>query len=573
MKIKSPYFKSIIGAAGLVVATSGILAASDGGSKKVVSISLNAGETYTINGLAEDNTPAVHILKNPNALIVHSGGPGQLVLLGAASGEWNVDVTDSAGEPVTYKINVKAIANPDKLAPGKAPAAMSDATGDTKAHGPVAVSSLDAGSGPVGSKSPATTIVRDSGSSASGAPASVAATSKAATTTRSGPSSSSLVANAAGSTAPTSAAPLSSSASSSSPVRLAAYIPPTKANDASPAGGPVIPSQSGSGMAQLPPQKFSNDPLATPVSPSIDRPSGTNFLPADSIELMSGSSQVYDFAHRIKRISVSDTEVADIQVINPYQINLIGHKEGFTTLAVWDDQGNYVQRQIRIDPFGKEQVLLNVIVAELDKKRIEGQAIDWTAALPNQGLSVVGLGPGGAGTQYTASTALGSSYILGAGTNNQTIYQNNAQGTLLGAGTLTPLLLSSNLNYGVAFNNSVGGQPFDTQFFFQFMEQHNLAKILAEPRMLANSGEKAEFLSGGEIPIVISQALNTSIVFKQYGTSVIFVPTVVGKDDIQMEVKPEVSEPDPANGVNMFGFTVPAFVTRRAQTFVRLKNS
>ncbi len=105
------------------------------------------------------------------------------------------------------------------------------------------------------------------------------------------------------------------------------------------------------------------------------------------------------------------------------------------------------------------------------------------------------------------------------------------------------------------------------------MEQHNLAKVLAEPRMLANSGEKAEFLSGGEIPIVISQALNTSIVFKQYGTSVIFVPTVVGKDDIQMEVKPEVSEPDPANGVNMFGFTVPAFVTRRAQTFVRLKNN
>jgi pilus assembly protein CpaC len=120
----------------------------------------------------------------------------------------------------------------------------------------------------------------------------------------------------------------------------------------------------------------------------------------------------------------------------------------------------------------------------------------------------------------------------------------------------------------VAGNNNI-----DTQSFFNFLEQHNLGKILAEPHLLANSGEKAEFLSGGEIPIVVAQALNTSIVFKQFGTSVIFVPTVVGRDDVELEVKPEVSQPDYGHGVNLFGFTVPAFVTRKAQTFVRLKNN
>jgi pilus assembly protein CpaC len=67
--------------------------------------------------------------------------------------------------------------------------------------------------------------------------------------------------------------------------------------------------------------------------------------------------------------------------------------------------------------------------------------------------------------------------------------------------------------------------------------------------------------------------LNTSIVFKEFGVSVIFVPTVIGKDDILLQVKPEVSQPDFAHGVSLFGFTVPAFVTRRAQTFVRLKNN
>src|SRR6202022_95154 len=134
---------------------------------------------------------------------------------------------------------------------------------------------------------------------------------------------------------------------------------------------------------------------------------------------------------------------------------------------------------------------------------------------------------------------------------------------------LIPLLLSTNTNYGLAAGNS----NVQTQTMFEFLENHGLAKILAEPHLLANSGEKAEFLDGGEIPIVVAQALNTSIVFKQFGASVIFVPTVVGKDDIELNVKPEVSEPSAGLGVNLFGFSVPGFVTRRASTDVRMKNN
>ena len=108
---------------------------------------------------------------------------------------------------------------------------------------------------------------------------------------------------------------------------------------------------------------------------------------------------------------------------------------------------------------------------------------------------------------------------------------------------------------------------------FQYLENHNMAKILAQPRLLANTGEKAKFLSGGEIPIVIAQALNTSIVFKEFGTKVTFVPTVVGVNEVELLVQPEVSEPDYAHGVQLFGFQVPAFVTRRAETQVRLHDN
>jgi pilus assembly protein CpaC len=67
--------------------------------------------------------------------------------------------------------------------------------------------------------------------------------------------------------------------------------------------------------------------------------------------------------------------------------------------------------------------------------------------------------------------------------------------------------------------------------------------------------------------------LNTSIVFKEFGTKVTFVPTVVGVNELELLVQPEVSEPDFANGVSLFGFQVPAFVTRRAETQVRMRDN
>jgi Flp pilus assembly secretin CpaC len=300
--------------------------------------------------------------------------------------------------------------------------------------------------------------------------------------------------------------------------------------------GTLLPTQTSQA-----PMRYPNDLPAPTPSESVN--GGTHYLPDDVVELSAGSSSIYDFPRRIRRISIADTTVADLQVVNPFQINLVGHKEGFTTLAVWDIHGQYQERQIRVDPFGRQQVMLNVIVSELNRSRLEQQGIDWSLQFTNYNFSVLGL-PGGLSSV------------------NQGL-------PLAPPGSIIPLLLSTNVNYAIA----AGGQGVNAQSFFNFLEQHALAKVLAEPHLLANSGEKAEFLSGGEIPIVLAQALNTSIVFKQYGTSVIFVPTVIGRDDIGMQVKPEVSQPDFSLGVNLFGFTVPAFITRRAETYVRLKNN
>ncbi len=542
--------------------------AAIGGSSDEVPLALKSGESFEIKGLKPDSTPAVHVEENPEALVIHSSEPGELVLTGAKSGEWKVDVETSAGKKVTYDVAVNSTPGVEagslkSAAPSSSAARASAAVGSIK---PVSKSSLDPGSGPVakeeiptsegfvGSESPAV-----GGSSAEPVLASSADASGAPLPPVSG-------ASAPAAAPPASAAPVEMAANGAALPPVSSAPSPTYTHD-SMGSGSLMPSQSiPTTPMQGPLQNFKSNPLVEPHSDSIT--GGTHFLPEDVVELASGSSRIFDFPRRIRRISIADTEVADIQVINPYQINLIGHKEGFTTLAIWDDRGVYEERQVRIDRHGRQQVMLNVIVAELNRSRLEGAGVNWSFALPAYNVSMVGLGANVA-SQYTASSSLTPPIIFGPGSTSPVLVNTSAAGTLPPQGELIPLLLSPNVNYGLAAGNG----NVQTQTFFEAMEQHNLAKILAEPHLLANSGEKAEFLSGGEIPIVISQALNTSIVFKQFGTSVIFVPTVIGSDGVGLEVKPEVSQPDYAHGVNLFGFTVPAFVTRKADTYVRLKNN
>jgi pilus assembly protein CpaC len=618
-KRRSGLIITLISAVGLVVLSSAALRAADEANREVA-VNLNAGESYVIKGLSAGGTPAVHVITNPNALIVHGEAPGELVLLGASAGQWAIDVKTAEGEKVTYKVSVKAIASPfsHPLEAGKAPAPITDpGLGSSADKSTPSSTALDSGSGPVTNPSAPAPVASapvagsetasvpplsgsaglTAGAVAATAPAASAAAEPAPASSASASSSSASASSTTPASAPApskeSSAPMtvadnsieaSTGSAPAAPAPIAAPAPVAASAPVAPpavatppsapivtadSGNPVISSQAGSTAEQLPAERFKTDPLAMPGSPVETAASGTHYLPDDSVLMSAGSSHIFDFPRRIRRVSIADTEVADLQVINPYQLNLIGHKAGFTTLAVWDAQGRYEEREVRVDPFGKQQVLLNVIVAELNRGRLEQQGIDWTAALPHQNFSLVGIGPGGVATPYSATSSLTASTLLGAGTANQALIQSTANGTLPPSGSLIPMLLSQNVNYGIAAGNG----NVQTQTLFQFLENHSLAKILAEPHLLANSGEKAEFLSGGEIPIVIAQALNTSIVFKQFGTSVIFVPTVVGKDTIELEVKPEVSQPDFAHGVNMFGFTVPAFVTRRAQTVVRLHNN
>ncbi len=107
------------------------------------------------------------------------------------------------------------------------------------------------------------------------------------------------------------------------------------------------------------------------------------------------------------------------------------------------------------------------------------------------------------------------------------------------------------------------------------LAQDQLAVVLAEPNLTAQSGETASFLAGGEFPIPIAQQNNTiSVDYKQYGVSLAFVPTVLAGNRISLKVRPEVSELTTQGAVAIANgnltLNIPALKVRRADTTVEL---
>jgi pilus assembly protein CpaC len=109
------------------------------------------------------------------------------------------------------------------------------------------------------------------------------------------------------------------------------------------------------------------------------------------------------------------------------------------------------------------------------------------------------------------------------------------------------------------------------------LEEQNVIRKLAEPNLIAMSGETADFLAGGEYPVPVVSPGNgglstVTIVYKEFGVKLNFAPTVLARGVISLKLTPEVSELDFANAVRISGTVVPALTTRRARTTVELRD-
>lgn len=123
-------------------------------------------------------------------------------------------------------------------------------------------------------------------------------------------------------------------------------------------------------------------------------------------------------------------------------------------------------------------------------------------------------------------------------------------------------LLSQVLDFGI-----------DADILIQALERNGLARRLAEPNLVALSGEQASFLAGGEVPVPTAQEDgNTSVVYKEYGVRLNFTPTVLDDGLINLRLEPEVSQVDFSTTVRTGNIEIPAFTSRRVSTTVELRD-
>jgi pilus assembly protein CpaC len=207
--------------------------------------------------------------------------------------------------------------------------------------------------------------------------------------------------------------------------------------------------------------------------------------------------------------------------------------------AVLSEDGREAKKIVNLlQVHGHQQVMLEVVIAEMSKVVRREFGTNFNALFESGGktFQIAGLLQGLTSPQ--ADGTLGISEAI------------NLAGSLTGFGALAEL-----------------------DVFLDVLDEQGLSKILAEPILVARSGETANFLVGGEVPIPVAQGGafgSITVEYKQFGVGVGFTPTVLSPDRIHLEVRPEVSEPDFSFGTEVEGLVIPGFNTRRASTSVEL---
>lgn len=131
--------------------------------------------------------------------------------------------------------------------------------------------------------------------------------------------------------------------------------------------------------------------------------------------------------------------------------------------------------------------------------------------------------------------------------------------------------------FGVALANLVNNKNVSLDVLITALETKGLVRRLAEPDLVALSGDTASFLAGGELPVPIVQPSSGStplitVEYKPFGVQLTFIPTVLANGIINLRLTPSVSELDFTNAVTVSGFLIPALTKREARTTIELRD-
>jgi pilus assembly protein CpaC len=324
---------------------------------------------------------------------------------------------------------------------------------------------------------------------------------------------------------------------------------------------------------------------------SLQTPAMAQSAESGGIGVPVGGSQILRFDRPVGRVFLGDSEVADVIPLTDRSIYLLGQKAGTSSLTVME-RGERAQPmatytvQVGVDALGLKRALHEIMPNEDIEVRLAGDGLVLSGDVSS---SAAAERAAAVAERFAADRVVNSTTVRAAeqvllevrvsevqrnalqalGVRTSIGWSNNGDTSSLLTGIINPDAFATLLGQGMTGD-------FTIRAALDALEQRGVVTTLAQPTLVALSGETANFFAGGEFPIPVAVdddggRSRVTIEFKQFGVSVNFTPTVIG-DTINLAVAPEVSALDPNNSIRLFGTEIPALTTRRANTTVELRD-
>ncbi|HVR60917.1 MAG TPA: type II and III secretion system protein family protein [Polyangia bacterium] len=330
----------------------------------------------------------------------------------------------------------------------------------------------------------------------------------------------------------------------------------------------------------------------------IDREVGA----AKALALEVGQNRLLVLSEAIGRVSVADPKVADLKVVTPTQLLMTARGVGTTDLTLWNKRDeplvlalavtrnlDGLRRQLK-DLFPDEHIIVSaagdlvVLSGEASDVRVPERAVEVAQLHAEKVANLIRV----AGNQQVQlEVKFAEVSRKGLREMGLNLFSKDAAGRWVGGltapGTAAGQFLTvpgtgGNLPSvppaaaGSAFSLFFSGlSSFPFSAMLTLLESSGLAKMLAEPTLVAMSGQEAKFLAGGEFPVPMSTGLGAvSVMWKKFGIILNFIPTVIGSDTLHLKLQTEVSDVDPSRSVVVGGFSIPGLISRQSETTVRL---
>ena len=342
-------------------------------------------------------------------------------------------------------------------------------------------------------------------------------------------------------------------------------------------------------------------------------------LHAGTLEVPLNKSEVVSADRPIAKAMIGNDQIADILPITDRSVYVLGKKMGTTSLTLYDAAGRVIAvMDVAVGPDVQalKSQLDDLVPGQAIEARISGESLVLTGLVNNPGAidRAVQLAKTYAGDKVVNLISMGSSQQVQLevrfaevnrtagreiGINGFGISNNGSFSAITGRGSaFVPGTPATGTDPG---SPAYLGTPGITGMFgllrkqfsignvnidgiLSALEERGFAKTLAQPTLVALSGEKAAFLAGGEFPIPVAQSgtsgggagggggASITVEFKPFGVSLGFTPTVLSDKTISLIVEPEVSEIDPTASLTLNGITIPGLRTRRASTTLEMRD-